>query len=259
MYKNIFYDFSLGLFNSLRLDIIITNANKNEKLKRLVLKICKYNFIMHILPFIITNIFRLFFGINHNILFDIIVYPINFFSICFHLLHYLDLVNASVQYTSKVSGETSALDTVSLAITMSIYNLMIYYTTTIIDFIIYDKFYLLAFFIKLLILTIYHSFYCFNNLWQYKKIKMRYRIDMHEKLWAYYVGFGTLSTIIYLFIDYPFIFALYNVYMAFAIILPFMILEKYPSVSQISYPSINLTIFSYMVGLVFKIPRYLIN
>ena len=259
MYYNIISDFFLGLCNSARIDLLAFMFFDNAKIRNLFLKMCKYNFVMHFLPLILIKICFWLFNVSFHSVLYMIIYPINIFSILFHLLHYLDLVNIACVHAPKTSKSGNAFDSASLAITMGIYNLVIYFTTVLIDLIFFDSFYLLAFLIKFLILTIYHSFYCFNNLWQYKKIKMFYRIDMHEKLWPYYIGYGSLATIIYLYTEHPFMLGMYNLYMALALTLPFLVEEKYPRVKDIPYPSINLTIFSYLVGCVFKLSKRILG
>lgn len=258
MYRNIFEDFLRGLLNSLRLDYLVKLFLKDFKLKNLIIKICKYNFLMHFLPTIIMWLLNWSIGINLYSLLDVIIYPINLFSALFHLLHYMDLANIVCTHTSKTSNTVGGLDLISLAITMTIYQFIIFSTTMFINLIFSNNMYLISFIINFFVLTIYHSFYYFNNLWQYKKIEMAKRIDMHEKLWAYYTGYGLISTIIYLYIDSQFILGLYNLYMALMIALPFLIEPIYPK-KIVTYPSINLTIFSYITNFVFMLSKKIID
>ena len=97
---------------------------------------------------------------------------------------------------------------------------------------------------------------CFNNLWQHKKLSINCRIDMHEKLWPYYIGYGTIATIIYQYAETQYIYGLYNIYMAILISIPFLIEPIYPK-KQIQYPSINLKFFSYIMKFVFNITKFL--
>jgi len=258
MYRYIIEDFVSGLFNSIRIDKIIKPTRENPKLKKLWFKICKYNFLLHIFPTLLLLLVDWLFDISLIFIFNILAYPINLFSGLFHLLHFFDLVNIICIHTPKSSKTVGALDMISLMITMSIYQIVIYLTTTIINLIFHDNLYFAAIILNFIILTIYHSFYCFNNLWQYKKIDMFRRIDIHEKLWPYYIGYGTISTILYLCAIHPIMIAIYNLYLATIIALPFLLATRYPK-KEIGYPKINLTIFSKIIGFLFIIIKNVFN
>ncbi len=261
MYKCIFQDFINGILCSLRLDIYIKTLITDARLYKLTLKIFKYNLVMHFLPYMLFTLIEWNIGLNVIPILNIISYPINIFSVLFHLLHYIDLVNIVCVYSLKTSRSGNALDTLSLTITMFIYQFVIYLTTTIVNVIFNGRMHLLAIVINFIILTIYHSFYCFNNVWQYKHISMFHRIDMHEKLWPYYIGYGVISTIIYLQYKNPIIQGIYNLYMVLLISIPFMINIKYPKKKEedMSYPKINLKIFSYITGSIFGLSKLIIE
>ena len=255
MYRDIIIDFFLGVFFSLRFDLFAKIIYTNERLQKLILKIIKYNIILHFAPYVVFCLLGWLFDISLMVILDIFAYPINIFSVFFHLLHYMDLMNMVNKYSSKTANNREGtMNQLSLTITISIYQLVIFLTTTIINLIFYDRIYLLAIILNLLILSIYHSFYCFNNLWQYKKIKMFHRIDMHEKLWPYYIGYGTIVAILYMYIGNPIILGIYNLYMILIISVPFLMDPIYPG-KNISYPSINLTIFSYIIGYIFSFSK----
>lgn len=260
MYKYIAQDFLNGILCSLKINLYITALINDNRLCKLTRKILKYNFLMHFLPYILFYVIKWQFNLNIMPVLDVLFCPINIFSFLFHLLHYIDLVNIVCVYSLKTSRTGSAIDALSLTITMSIYQLVIYLTTSIINIIFNGRLHLLAVLINFIILTIYHSFYCFNNLWQYKKINMFYRIDMHEKLWPFYVGYGIISTIIYLHLKNPIMLGIYNLYMVLIISIPFMIKVKYPKKENNAlYPKINLKIFSHMTGLIFEITKIIIE
>lgn len=255
MYKSILNDYLFGISNSLYLGKFWHVFWNNPKMYRLVLKICKYNFLMHFLPTLLEYFMVWFFGISISPLINTLYYPIGIFSILFHMLHYMDLVNMACMYTSKnLSNSANNFNPISLAITMSIYNLIIYLTTTLVNLIFHDRFFWLANIINFLTLTIYHSFYCFNNLWQHKKIEIFYRIDMHEKLWPYYMGYGSVATLLYLYSDNVIVLGLYNLYMILCISLPFFLEPIFPK-KEISYPPIKLKIFSHLLGFIFALFR----
>lgn len=254
MYKNILLDFLKGVFASLRFDCFLPQIWSDQKLWNLLFKICKYNFLLHFLPSIIVEMISLILGYSLEFILYYIAYPINFFSIFFHLLYYTDLVNVISIRAAKTSNTIGALDMVSLTLTMSIYNIVIYLSSTVVNYLLFTKYYFFSIILNFLMLSIYHSIYCFNNLWQYKKINMNYRIDMHEKLWPYYIGYGTLSTIMYFYLDNQFIYGLYNIYTAVIISIPFLIDPVYPN-KHIQYPNINLIFFSYITKFIFNITK----
>jgi hypothetical protein len=258
MYKHIARDFFCGITNSIRFDLYVKALMNNQRLQKLTFKIIKYNTLMHFLPYILSYLFYRYTGLNFMFILDILIYPINIFSILFHLLHYIDLVNMVCIYSSKNFRIDNTENGLTLAITMFIYQLVIYLTTSIISIIFNGRMHMIAILINFTILTIYHSFYCFNNLWQYKKVGMFHRIDMHEKLWPYYVGYGIFTTIIYLHIKNPIMLGIYNLYMVLLISVPFMIKTRYPN-SVMSYPKINLKIFSYMTSLTLDVTKFIIR
>lgn len=258
MYFDIIKDFWKGFADSSKILVLGSLFREDIKLHKLFFKIIQYNFFMHMAPTIFVQIIFWLFGIRLHGILNIINYPINIFSALFHLLHYLDLVNIVSSHSQKTGKSVGALDMASLAITMSIYNLIIYLTTTLINLLLHDRLYLFAIVINLFILTIYHSFYCFNNLWQYKKIDMSFRIDMHEKLWPYYIGYAILSSILYLYTNIAVVLGLYNMYMSLLISLPFLIGIRYPPKDQ-KYPNINLIIFSYLTEFIFMLSKNIIG
>lgn len=256
MYKQILEDFSKGFINSIRIDYLITRIIENSRLKKLSLKFFKYNLLLYFIPYIFFKIIQSLFNYPLMLIFDILLYPINIFSTLFHIFHYIDLMRMISIYTSKTSNTTTVVDTISLTITMFIYQIVIYFINMLINIIFHDRLYVLAISLNIIILTIYHSFYCFNNLWQYKKIEIFYRIDMHEKLWPYYIGYGFLPTLIYFYVSNPFVLGIYNLYMVLVIALPFLIEPIYPK-KVMPYPSINLMIFSYITRIIFSLSRFL--
>lgn len=244
MYKEIILDYLLGIYNSCHIKTFVTAVRTDNKLTSLIIKLIKFNLTWHFLPTLIILLLEYCFGIQLSI----VSYPINLFSIIFHLIHYIDLVGTVSTKVSKSLNTMSMLEMITMAITMSIYQLMIYFTTKLINFVFHDRLYYLCIVLNFCILATYHSFYCYNNLWQYKQIDMLHRINIHEKLWPYYLGYGTISTIIYLYISYPFMAGIYNLYLVLIIALPFLIKRKIPSEEE-KYPKINLIIFSYITGL----------
>lgn len=263
MIQNILNDIFDGFKNSLRIDLLISPIIKVPKLEGLIIKIIKYNFILHILPSIFFRVINIIINticvVNLDFMINIITSSLNIFSSFFHLLHYMDLINIVSKNASKVNKNGKTIDFISLAITMSLYQIIMYMTTNFVYFIFSEKFYYLSLIINFFILSIYHSFYCFNNLWQFMGIDIFYRIDIHERLWAYYLGYGILATIISLFLKNQIFTAIYNIYMIIIISIPFLVDIKYPNLKEYTYPRINLFVFSYVLGFFYYFLKNVIN
>lgn len=254
MYNHICIDFLSGLLLSLRFGLFKRHLQTDAKLRRLALKILKYNVLFHCIPVTCYYLCSLL-GWEPVWILTATCMVLNCISGIFHLLHFMDLLNIVSTYGRKTSNTGGALKLLSFAVTMSLYQFVIYLTILLLDLLNYDRLYVPVILIKFGILALYHSFYCYNNLWQYKKIEMHYRIDMHEKLWPFYLGYGTVASILYLHTSCPYVLAAYNVYMAVLVALPFLSEPRYPSRHHTLYPSINLTIFSHITDSIFALTR----
>jgi hypothetical protein len=133
------------------------------------------------------------------------------------------------------------------------YQIAIYSTNALINFLIYDKNATIAILVNFVILSIYHSFYSFNNKWHHKKINVVHRINMCEKLWPYYIGFGIVPTILYLNSRNLIMMSLYNFYIILSIAIPFLVKEKKAACGN--YPKINLVIFSYVLYIIYSFTK----
>lgn len=280
MYEHIWIDYFSGLLLSLRFDYVVERVKINAKLSKVFRKIVIYNLLINGLPSVLRTILFLTSDIdlidwltelNLGWLLVVSHAIVSIFNTLFHLLHFIDLLNIINCYRgkSKISDNArkrpnpyknysyrtdTVVESISLALTMSIYQFVIYLIILTIDLINNRYFLVFQLVIKFIILAIYHSFYCFNNLWQFRQIKMHFRIDMHEKLWPFYIGYGTLISILYLISDKMIVLALYNIYTAILISLPFVTDTRYPSRSM-PYPSINLTIFAGIAGRLFQVSQ----
>lgn len=264
MFHEMLRDFIGGIIDSLRFSKVFRIIYINVSLRKLFIKICKYNVIMHCLPCIFCFILQV--GINFD-LFAILYYLnyiINMISILFHLLHYMDLINILSTISLKIYKNISTFHLIVFSITMMIYQINIYLITTVIQFIFHENLYFLSLCLNFFILTFYHSFYCYNNLWQYKRLDLNHRIDIHEKLWPYYLGYGTIPSIIYMYTNISYnsyntlIICFYNIHLFFMISIPFLIESRYPT-KILPYPSINLSIFAYITKWTVNIIKYLLN
>lgn len=252
----IFFDICKGFFTSLRFDKVIFIAMKNDKLSKLYMKIIKYNFILFCVPWIINKIMCKIFNLLVFYPISILYWPISIFSIFFHAIHYIDLINIAAKYNVKHVDNNDVVSVISQSIIMTLYQVVIYLTINAINFFIGSSIGLLSLLISFFILTIYHSFYAYNNLWQSIKIDMAQRIDMHEKLWPYYIGYGIVPSLIYYYTSGTYNVGFYNIYMIVILAMPFFIEPTYPR-KIMHYPSINLKVFSFFVKMLFIASKYL--
>lgn len=193
--------------------------------------------------------------INIYLVDDIISYVKLIISNIFHILHYMDLLNMVSIYKSKNINSQSQIKgsmiNISVTLTLMFYQSVIYSTTGLIKYFLYHKLRVLASVLNLFILMFYHSFYCFNNLWQHKKILMSHRLDIHEKLWPYYLGYGFIASVLYSLSEDPYIITIYNMYMILTISIPFLTQTIYPS-ETIRYFTLDLSIFADILGRIYK-------
>ena len=143
---------------------------------------------------------------------------------------------------------------VSMALTMIIYKTVIYSTTKFTYAVFNHKIHSLVFVLNLFILTFYHSFNCFNNLWQYKKLNLTSMISMCEHSWPYYVGYGMFASILYIYSQYIFVRGLYNLYSIIISLIPFLIKNVNPEKKPL-YPKINLLFFSVISSLIVDLTK----
>lgn len=256
IYQYILQDFNLGLCDSIRIDKLCKIISHDTKIYNCLYKIIKYNMVLYLIPYLFVSLINLSIGLNLFMLFDWLIYPIDILSCFFHILQYIDLVSCINKYTTRSMTNRNNMNYLSLSITMTIYQLVIFITTIVLDLFFRNNLIYLSVILKILILSIYHSFYCFNNLWQYKQITLYHRIDIHEKLWPYHLGFGFIATIIYIFNNYYWISGIYNIYISILVCMPFINKTIYPD-KYIKYNSINLKpfllIIKYIIDIVKKI------
>lgn len=236
MYEKIYLDYLQGLSDALKIRPTIKLVYNDQKIQKLWIKVIKYNMIIYLIRWIASFYFYLSF----------LEYLMIIFNSLFHLLHYLDLIRLTSHYATRANLPISALDNMALAIVMSSYQFVVYLTTQLVSFILRSNY--LSYVINFYILSTYHSLYCFNHLWQHKKVELFHRIDIHEKLWPYYLGYGMIITIIYLFGSCPFALVIYNTYLMHLLMVPFLVPTRFPT-TQRSYPSISLRFFSYLTSI----------
>nr|WBF70956.1 hypothetical protein [Megavirus caiporensis] len=252
--RYILQDFKSGLCDSIRIDKLGKIILHDTKIYNCLYKIIKYNMVLYLIPYSILLLVNSLTSLNLFILFDWLIYPIDILSCFFHILQYIDLVSSINKYTTRPITNKNNMNYLSLSITMTIYQLVIFITTIVLDLLFKNNLIYLSVILKILILSIYHSFYCFNNLWQYKQITLYHRIDIHEKLWPYHLGFGFIATIIYVFNNDYWISGIYNIYMSILVCMPFINKTIYPD-KHMKYNSINLKLFLLIIKYIIDIVK----
>lgn len=259
-------DILQGFLDSIRADIFISHVWNSTKGINTMKKLFKHNMRLHILPLLLVDCIYYLFDMQFHTILRYINYPIMLFSIFIHTIIYIEFANAfnSVNGIKKIKStkqEGTFVDTITITIMMAIYQLVVYFSTAVVNFIFEDKFYLFGLFLTFGILTIYHSLYSYNNLWQKIDLDISRRVNVHEIRWAYFLGYGLIATIVYIYTTNAYILAIYNMYMAMLLSIP--LLQPFDFnfyfVDKPIYFKINLTVFSYIIGWIFRISKKIIE
>lgn len=245
MYRLIINDFLKGISDSIKLNYLTRAVKKDQNIRNIIKSIIRFNAAVYFLPHIILG--SIGFLINVNLTFTLcyLMYPLGLVSMLVHTNLYTKLLHG-LTVVAKIENK-SFLDLVSFTLTMMIYHLAIYLTTFFAYIIFNPKLHFIIDLLVVFVLVIYHSYDCFNILWYCKKINLGEMVNLCEQSWPYYMGYGMIATMLYLFKFHPVINGLYNLYMALILSIPFLCKDTYPK-KKPSYPKINLSIFSKVTG-----------
>lgn len=236
MLNEIFKDFLIGLIDSLRIQSLYRLFHI-VKFKKAIKKIIMTNMIL-LLHLIIPNT-----GI-----FYVLKLIVQQFILLLHSLYYMDLVNS---LSRKKNSTVSFIDSIIGNICLHIILMILYLSTCIIKYIFQDRLWFLVSVFNIIIMSIYHSCYCYNTYWYSLQISLSNRIAIHELRWPYFVGYGILPSLIYMY-TYN-IWPIYNIYIACLLSVPFNNRFTYPKKENKSYARINLSIFVNMVTIIIKL------
>jgi hypothetical protein len=242
---NILTDFVFGLYHSLRIDSFLFLLFTNKNIRKHTFKIFKYHCLLLIFIQIIIDLY-----ISQYVCYWIL-HLVKIINLIFYFLNctefQLCIIN-DMKLSENSHKSKSILELSSMIITMVIYQLSILITNIIINYLFFESMYLVYFISNYLALTIYHSFYCHNNVWQKNNVDLSKRINMFEIKWPYYFGFGTISAILYTYSNTNmYILGIYNMYMLLIICIPFLGFSmNYVNNLQTTYPKIDLSIFAYI-------------
>ena len=107
-------------------------------------------------------------------------------------------------------------------------------------------------------IMLYHSMCSFSYLFQFNKIDMNERITYYEKYWAYYLGYGTVATIIYYNSTNFVLNGIYNTYLIVLIVNSFSIKNTMYDTNP-TYNKINLNFITQWCLWITQLIFYKIN
>lgn len=243
MILSIISDIIIGIRDSCNILYLLTYLYDKHQFRTIILKIIKYNFYFHILPFVFLKLIPETKVIMLTFL-TYLIYFLNLFSVLFHLICHIDLVDTLSSFKPKTTSNMSFLDLLSTTIIFTIYQSIIYLFFMIIDILLNDRLYVIIIFFKIIILSMYHSLYCYNNLWQFHRVDLFQRINIFECNWPYFLGFGLFCSIIYYNIADTYWLFIYNLYLNIIICLPFLLDRRWPQ--KETYSKINLIPLYYL-------------
>lgn len=256
MLKTVLNHHIRGIISSVNIFPLYASCMSNSKLSMTIRKIIKFNMTLMVLPYFAFSLCR-WCGLNLMMLPWIYYVCISVISGIFHAIHYFDINQIVSIGIQKTDSELSLVDKISIMLTMMIYQFVIYLTTTIIEYLLFDKLYLLMIIIRYIVIVIYHALYCYNNVWQRMNINIERRIDILEKLWPYYFGYASIISIIYFYTSNPIFAALYNILLIVALSNPFLIKVRFPSNRK--YFQINLSIFTFILDCIIGSTKIIIG
>jgi hypothetical protein len=238
MLKNIIIDIGKGFLDTLRIDLFISHIYDNEKAKKIFYGLLYYNtglntFLPLILSFIIDT---------STMFYKMITSSLIITSGIIHIIMYFELTKI---YSTCL--KTARRGTISIDISLLI--IVFFYQLCMIVFIYLSNFIFeygyLSYGINFFMLTLYHSMYTYNALWQYAGTKLEERIFVHERKWGYFFGYGILGSLLYMSTEMYINTMIYNIFIAHLLFIPF-VRGKYIDTTN-SYPPISLSFFSFIL------------
>lgn len=256
MIRTIINHHNRGMISSINVFPLYLSATSNPVLSNTIKRIFEFNIMYIMLPHLLFSLIY-WMGLDLAIVTRIYYGIMSMVSGLFHALHYFDILQIISQNTQKTESKFSLIDKLSITLTMMIYQFAIHLSTTLIQYLLQDKWYYLMIFIKYIVIVIYHALYCYNNVWHTMNIDIERRIDILEKMWPYYFGYTSLITVAYFNTNIPTISALYNILLIVALSNPFLIKVRFPSHRK--YFSINLSIFTYVLNCIVTLTKIIVE
>ena len=235
MIREIILDYFRGIFDSSSPVPIISLFISYTEARRIILKIIR----LHITIYILCHILSI---IGNSIICNIIYGFIGIYVMLFNTLYYIEYINILSKNKIKRTRKTPIFDSISATLTMMIYQLCMYVISYAVNYLLKESHDIIAFCINDMILALHHSIHVFNNVWKYNGISLVSRISIFEKSWIYFVAYGQIGTLLYMFSSINGVYFVYNIYI--------MVLLTNSFSSQIRldrrplYPKINTSILS---------------
>lgn len=240
------YDVLNGFVDSVRFDLYISNILYNERSRNTLISILKHNLLFIFVPYLLMS------GIEYveiPVLTSLLIlqYPLFVISNIIHLVYYHNLgTQHAASRRRHTNRQRSAPNPVVISIVMSIYQLVIYLTMLIIQNILSDSMKLLSDTLVFVIWTIYYSIYSYNSLWQQMSLTISQRIHIHEEKWAYFLGYAAVISTLNQY-SHPLLKIVYNIYLTHLLMIPYEREGYFANRQLVSYPSLNLGCFSYVL------------
>ena len=237
-----------GITQSLNIIKLSMLIYKNVNLQKNMFKLFKHNLILYILPAFIMILINIPFNY-----FYYLYVIIDTFSGFFHLLYYFDISNTII---NSIPSKRKIHDTdpMTNGLTMTLYQLTTIITIGIIDFTIGLFNVKFSYVIKFFLLSMYHAIFVHNNLWQNMGLSITVRIDIYQKMWPYYLGYGIIPSILYMQSNIL-IKGIYNIYIGILISISMLNRAVLPT-SKIVIPKITLKFIEYMMVLIYGTVSY---
>lgn len=240
-----------GLFQSINIIKLSKLTFRNVNLQRNMWKLLKHNSIFYILPGLIMYLIDI-----SDYYFYYAYIPIELFSGFIHMLYYFDIsttINNSI--TSRPKKDTA--DPMTNGLTMTLYQITMIILIGIFDIVINFINPNLSIIIKFLLLSIYHAVFAHNNLWQCIGLGISQRIDIYQKMWPYYFGYGIIASCLYLQTNI-FLRGIYNIYVGILISVSLLNKMVLPT-TKMQLPEINLKLIEYMMVIIYNTVSYIVE
>lgn len=260
MVANILFDFMFGIFESCRIDYVLREMYYNRAIMWDIIHIFGFNLTINLLCRVVLYYMLYISDAWYMILIYILLYAVHkLVDIVYHTVHYIDLLGKITSRRTKKCNR-SIIDVVINIILMNLYQLSLCIFIYVIHSIpqynsITDA---LGFIIINFMFCLYHALYAFNNWWQFYGVNPSSRIKVLETRWPFFVGFGLISTIL-CSVTNVFSLSIYNLYLSYLIMIPFISDNTKHIKKQDKYPPIKLKFITYISLSVTKLTLYLLK
>jgi hypothetical protein len=206
-----------GIIDSLRIDLIISVYLHDKILSKLI-KIMQYNFLLYVIPYLIL----LLLGYENS---KYIIILSTILNCVYYVKTFFNYYDFSYQLCKEYSVVKTQLEMKYMAYvaTMYIFQLFMYTVSYLIYLVLKNIQYHFAYFVHFCLIVFYHSFVLYNYMWQANNIKHGYILNIHEKCWLYFFGYGILISLIYMSSNNLLCGFIYNMYYLILITIPFKI------------------------------------